>query len=338
MQYKITYIALGVFLCLLSGAIFLGYGKGEDLTKAEASKHSFSLDGELYTVDNSGKAQKLTDSKDIKYVFGESDDVIIFGKNYTAQNPHSSGVNLFLMKKGSTETKKITEEVVEFALLDTAKKNVFFLTIEGKIKRQGLDNDKAEVVAELASIPSISPDDQFLAFKKMPQDWTPGSYSDGSPGIIIKEIKTGEERILADKEADHAAFWTPDGKFLYFFGDNGFGFDSLFIINNDGTERTLLTNIGLSEYNPEIVVPSISEPPIISKDGRFFVYESDREIWLIDTDLENKKLINARHIAYGISPRWEKDGELISVVVGGNGQKGKASLITVDINGNVINP
>ncbi len=333
MKHKITYVALGVFLCLLSGAIFLGYGKGEVPAQVEAAKRSFVLDGELYTVDNLGKTQKLTDLKDIKYLFGESNDALLFGKNFTAQNSHSSGMNLYVMKKDNNEARKITEELVEFALLDTAKTSVIFLTPEGKIKKQRLDGGNSVEIADLASAPSISPDDERIAFKKMPKDWTPGGYSDGSPGIVVREIKTGKERVVADQEADHAAFWTPDGRFIYFFGDNGFGFDSLFIINSDGSERTLLTNAELSEYNPETAVPSISEPPIISRDGRMFVYESDKEIWLVETSVEEKKLVDARRIGYGINPQWEKDGETISVVTGG---KGKASLITLDISGNVI--
>jgi Tol biopolymer transport system component len=336
MNYKPTYIIFGILVCFILGATFFVHNNGEVVIKAEAANYSFSFNGELYTVDSTGKTKKLTNSKDVKYVFGESDELILFGKNYTAQNNHSNGMSLFVMKKGNGEAKKVTSEIVEFALLDTAKKNILFLTPDGKIKKQGLGNGNTEVVAELASIPSISPDDKFLAFKKMPQGWVSGAYSEGSPGIVIKEIATGKERVLADKEADHAAFWTPDGKYLYFFGDNGFGFDSLFIVNNDGTERTLLTNIGLSEYNPEVVIPSISEPPIISNDGRFFVYESDREIWLVETDLKNKKVIAARRIAYGISPRWKKDSELISIVAGGDMLKDELSMVLVDMYGNLI--
>jgi dipeptidyl aminopeptidase/acylaminoacyl peptidase len=333
MRHKITYIILGMFLCILSSAVFFGYGKGESAPIAEAAKRTFTLDGELYTANNLGLIQKIEGPKDVKYFFGESDEVVLFGKNFMSQNSNTGGVNLFILKKGESEAKKITEEFVEFALLDNAKRNVLFLTPEGRIKKQKLDSNDAEEIADFASVPSISPDDQRLALKKMPEDWTPGGYTEGSPGIIIRDIKTGKERVLADQEADHAAFWTPDGNFLYFFGDNGSGFDSLFLINDDGTERTLLTNVGVSQYNPETIVPSISEPPIISKDGRFFIYESDKEIWLVETDLAQRVTVDARRIGYGVSPQWEVDGESISVIAGGNRS---ASVITLNLDGTVV--
>lgn len=337
MTNKFKYISSGVVLCLLVGALFLYPHDQVAVLTAEAAKRSFALDGELYIADSKGISTKVGTGREVRAVYGETENDVLIGKDLKINNSHSSDVGLFFVDKTTSEAKKVTEDRIEFALLDNAKKNVLFLTPEGKIKRKNLATNYEEEIADLASIPSISPDDKYLAFKKMPEGWTAGDYSEGSPGVVVREIASGKERVMADQEADHAAFWTPDGSYMYFFGDNGYGLDSLFMIDSSGENRTLLTNIDLKEYDPKTIIPSISEPPIISQDGRYFIYESDREIWLVDIDTEQRKMRDARRIGYGISPAWEKDSESVSIVFSGNGQKSKPSIILVDLEGNLLN-
>jgi hypothetical protein len=336
MHNKLSYIFLGFLLCLLSGAFFLGYLSPSELPhETFAASRTIVYEGDLYTVNNQSDTLKITSKGDIRKLFGERPGQILVGKGYKILNEQSFAVDLFLLDNNGKDIKKIGDKPAEYALFDNRGTSVIYLSTDGVVRKHDIMTGEDVEIANRASVPSLSPDDSKLAYKKMPEGWTPGEYADGSPGIVVKDIKTGKERILADKEADHAAFWTPDGRFIYFFGDNGYGIDSLFMIDSDGKNRTLLTNIEMTEYVPNEVIPSISEPPAISEDGRYFVYESDREIWLIETDLSNRKVQSAKKIGYGTSPAWVEDGEIISIVFNENNKQQK-SLVLVDIDGNVI--
>ncbi len=337
MKNKYLYIALGVFLSLFSGALFLGF---DDINSTDtvSAEQIIEIDGDLYLASSVSESKKITDTKQIKKLFGENGEHILVGKGYEILDEiHSQtfGTNLYLLTSDGTEKRKVTDKLVEYATLEKNSDSIFYLTVEGEIYMQDIVSGEEKKVSDHASLHAVSPDGKYLAYKKMPIDWVPGGYADGSPGVVITTVATGQERVIAAEEADHAAFWTPDGNHLYFFGDNGHGLDSLFMIDTDGSNRTLITNIGLETYIPGKVIPSISEPPIISKDGKFFVYESDREIWLVEIDTQARKLIQAKRIAYGINPKWIEEGETLSVVSGGNSKQSK-SLIIIDVDGRIV--
>lgn len=340
MKDKFLYITLGVFLCLLSGALFLGYGQPHETEVAEAARRIIVQDNELYLASDAIGSKKLTTNQDIKLLFGEKNGVLLVGKGYEELepgNPNTRGTRLSLFNEDGTEIRKINDKLAQYALFDKSGDNIIYLTPDGKIFQQETQGGAEKKIADHASLPSVSPDGKFITYKKMPADWTPGQYTDGAPGIVVTNIETGEEKIVASEEADHASFWSPDGEYIFFYGDNGFGMDSLHMMNSDGSERTLLGNVGKDAYVPGQMVPSISEPPIISSDGKFFIYESDREIWLNEIDLVNKKLIRAKRIGYGTSPQWIEEGKTLSIVFGGNGKSQNGSLIAVDVDGNIIN-
>lgn len=336
MATKVLYTLLGVFFCVLVGVVVLHAWNASTII-AHAAQRIVVLDRDLFVASDVIGSKRLTSGQNIQMLFDESEDLLLVGGGYEEEvrgNPYTRGAQLMLYRKDGSLLRSVSDTVAEYALFDSHGKNVVYLTPNGEIYIQDVATGAEKKVADHASIPSVAPDDTALAYKKMPEGWGPGEYSDGSPGVVVLDILSGKERVIADGEADHAAYWTPDGEYLYFFGDNGYGLDSLHLINADGRERTLLTNRGLETYVFGKVVPSISEPPIISADGAYIVYESDREIWMVHVDLSSREVIDAKKIAHGTSPQWVEDGKTLSAVFGG-GTEGKGALIVVDVNGNI---
>lgn len=327
---------LGLIIALVGGFVVLRYHNDNVVYASRIVVQ----DGDLFLTSDTLGSKRLTSNKDVKSLFGETNDFLLVGKGYeplSAAQSQSFGTHLFLYRNDGSQLRLISDRLAEYAFFDRQGKNIIYLTPDGQIYQQDIGSGHEKKVADKASIPSISPDGRYLAYKKMPGEWVPGGYSDGSPGIVLKDIESGNERIIANQPSDHAAFWTPDGQYLYFFGDNGYGMDSLFLIKSNGKDRTLLTNIDMKTYVPGKVVPSISEPPIISNDGSYVIYESDREVWMVHVDLKQKKVVDAKRIGYGVSPAWIEDGKTLSIIFGGNGKRGDRAFITVDVEGNIIN-
>jgi Tol biopolymer transport system component/DNA-binding winged helix-turn-helix (wHTH) protein len=118
--------------------------------------------------------------------------------------------------------------------------------------------------------------------------------------ITTKELPVGRPFI---KEGGFGEFsWMPNGRIIFASQDG-----NLFAVNQDGSERTLLT----PDHRP-------NWDPSVCGDGRFIVYAAHREqkrgIWRMDADGSNP--IRIADEIFAISPQCSPDGKWVVYLQG----------------------
>ena len=327
--------ALGLVLAVFAGVIFLQL---RQTNIAHASRYVLD-DGDIYLASDVIGSKRVTSQKDVKFLFGEKNGRLLIGKNLRggiANSEVRDGADLYLLDADGIGSEKISDDQVDGAFFDKgARDRVVYVTRNADIKIYDLTLKKVAFTIHKGLNPDISSDGSGVVYKKLPENWKPNDYLDGSPGLYVTDLNSGSEHQLTNGEMDYAPLWSPDGKYILFFSNSPEGLNSLFEVNADGSGRTQITNIGEKVVSDK-TVDSPSEQPIWSADGRYIVYESDRRIWVNELNLQSKKLISARPIAYGVAPSWVEDGKKISIVSTKASGKSNAVII-VDLDGNIIN-
>jgi Tol biopolymer transport system component len=240
------------------------------------------------------------------------------------------------MNDDGTNEKSLFSELVNFGFLDDSAQKVYFTSRNQDLYVVNVDGGNLQKIQEKVLQPDLSPDGKYLVYQKLNADWEVGQYSDRALGITVLDLQTGGEKRISQSWEDFNSFWTPDGKKILFFSRSPEGLASHFIMDVDGNNRKQLTNFG-EMFITERVVPIPSERPIWSANGRYLVYESDREIWVNKFSDNYNNLIEAKQLAYGRDPQWLVDGKSITVVVNNSNIINQA-LITIDIDdGSITN-
>lgn len=292
--------------------------------------------GDLYSISETLGEKRLTSSKDIKFVFDERDGKVLFGKGWktdlNGETEMLGETELFALDLFAGTTTLISGGAVDAimgpdlnAYYTDKNRDLFYFNLEKPVgkKRQ-----------EKVLFPSISKDGSKLVYQKLNTDWAPGEQFDKALGLTVLDVFTNKETQVSKKADDWAAIFTPSGKKIIFASVNEYGIAGFFSMNVDGSGRTILTNKDQKKFtDASVALPS--ERPSFSFDGRYMLYESDRQIWLVKFNPDFTRVEESKRIAYGISPKWEISGQTVTVVAV-PGQSGGEGVITVDLNGKII--
>lgn len=288
--------------------------------------------GDLYSISETIGAQRYTNLGDIKFVFDQKYDKALYGRGWQGALPETEvtgGTELWLRKLGSKQDRKIAEERVTYAFFDPEATKIYYTTENWDLFVVNIDGSNKTKVAEKALFPDLSRDGQYLVYQKLNADWQPGDYSDQALGLAVLDLKTKEEKLVTKTFEDFSPIWSPNGEKIAFFSRSPEGLASLFMVNADGSNRVQLTNIGQTVFSDK-TVPSLSERPIWSKDGKHFIYESDRVIWHLEFNEAQSQVVKAEKVAYGIDPEWKEDGKSITVVTSPIGNKKSIQTINLE--------
>ncbi len=294
--------------------------------------------GNLYLISSILGEKQLTTKGNIKLLFDQKNGKIIFGKEWkeeTLESERIGGTRLWIMNNDGSNELLIADELVVYAFFDKTGKKIFYNTRNNyDLYLVNIDGISKVNLHTKTLTSNLSPDGNYLVYQKLNPDWQIGQYYDQALGITILDLKTKKEKIISHSSEDFAPIFTPDGKKILFFSRSPEGLASHFIMNTDGSNRKQLTNIG-EKFVSDRTIPVISEKPIWSKNGRYLIYESDKEIWINEFDDSLDNIINAKQIAFGLNPQWFIDGKIITVGLT-NIDKASESLIKIDLDGKII--
>lgn len=297
-------------------------------------------DGNLYSISNTLGEKNyaaITQNKDIKIIFDQKDGKILYGKGWeeeTIESESTGGIRLYVMNDDGSNEKSVFPELINYALLDGNGQKIYLTTRNYDLYSINIDGSNPQKIQEKVIHPDLSSDGRRLVYQKLNPEWQIGQYFDSALGITVMDLQNNTEIRISQNWEDFNPFWTPDNHKILFFSRSPEGLASHFIMDADGNNRKQLSNFG-QVFVTGKTVPIPSERPIWSSDGKYLIYESDREIWVNKFSSNQENLISAKQLAYGRDPKWLIDGKKISVVVNNTNIINQA-LITVDINDGAI--
>lgn len=325
---KFEIVVVGIII------VTIGYMAFSSKPQQVEAQRTVVIDGDLYRVSDLFRSERLSNSKDIRMLFEEKNGMMLVGKGLEGYYPNTDGVNafggtrLYFYNNDGTPEKMVSDKSdIQNAIFDKNAENIIYDTKESIIYIYNIKNGKTDqIVKEADGSLRLSLDGKNLLYQKR----IPGNNSwtiDGADyPFAIFDLNTRKEKIISNitEHYGYSPIWTPDGKRILFFG-NG-----IELINIDGTERTKLTQEGY-----KLNIGGISDDPLWSSDGRYFLYHSDYDIMLVELDIPNKRVITAGPIAYGVAPRWAEEGKTISVL-SPDAKAGAPALSIIDLNGKVL--
>jgi len=198
----------------------------------------------------------------IRYGFNLS-DILYKGRRFEplrGKIVYEKDAEIYMMNRdGSNKTKLIGREMIGGLPMDkpAVSPDGTRIAFSAGYYIEGGKNPRAEVAIYIFDLisgtfrqitptgayyenPSWAPDGKKLAFQSAPFiEISPGMWGPGNWSIFVADLETGEIKKLTDGEDP---CWSPDGKRIVFSGDRG---ESLYIINADGSNRTLLISTPL---------------------------------------------------------------------------------------------
>jgi hypothetical protein len=297
--------------------------------RAEAAFRNVVIDRDMYRASDVLGSKRLTSESRISLIFDEKGNNVLVGKTEedNAESDHNlPGALLYIAQADGTGERLISKEPVRNAFFDKNGENVIYLTQKGELYKGGVSVSESQKLTHEAVTPHLSDDGAKIVYQKTPPGWTPGDFYEGSPGFAILDLATGEEIMVpnTNKPGDYAPILTPDSKHILFFNEG------LHIIDVDGNNRTQLTQPGdgTGTYG-------ISDDPLWSADGKYFLYHADNTVMAVELDIANKRVISAGPVARGVNPRWTDEGKNISVE-SADTQVDQSQLSVFDLNGKFI--
>lgn len=289
--------------------------------------------GDLYSISETIGAQRYTNLGDIKFVFDQKYDKVLYGRGWEGAYEGAEvtgGTELWVRKLGSKQDQKMTDEkeLVTYAFFDPQATKIYYTTENQDLFEINSDGSNKTKVMEKTLYPDLSRDGRYLVYQKLNADWQPPNYYDQALGLAVFDLETKEEKQVSNTWEDWGVIWAPKGNKIFFHSRSPEGLSSLFVMNSDGSDRKQLTNIG-EKFVSDKTTPSPSEKPIWSNDGTHLVYESDRAIWHLTFNEAQNQVVKAEKIAYGIDPKWKVDGKSITVVTSPLGKE--KSIQTIEL-------
>jgi len=306
-----------------------------DKKGAEAKRIVLKNDG-LYTISETLGEKKIINDSNIKIILGRQTGKILYGKGLVgdALPIQDNSTNIWIMDEDGTNQKQITTEANVVYAVFAPNGQIFYTTKDQDLFSVDLTtNSSPRKVQEKVLSPDISPDSNHVVYQKLNSEWKFGQYYDQALGLTILDLQTGEEKRISTNWEDFNPLWLPNDKKILFFSRSPEGIASHFIINANGSNRKQLTNIG-KKFVDQTTVAIPGEKPIISANGKYIVYESDREIWVNEFTSDNNSLASAKRAGYGRDPEWITNGETFTIISTPRDNSSNSAVMEFDVRGN----
>ena len=253
----------------------------EQMASAEGGKIAFSLDGEIYIIDDDGKnLKRLTDhpARDRLPVWLPDGRHILFSSDRD-KNSH-----IYIMDRAGKNIKRVADDNGRPAIspdgqwiAQTVAGFLLLVDIDG-LKRKEIHWGRPQGATNMAA---WSPDGKRLAFTIR----IPGVLND----IYVIDITGDNFRRLTDHPAqDLYPAWSPDGKWIAFWSNRDGG-NAVYLMEADGANAKRLANGRSPEWSP---------------DGQQIAFVLHQEgidsIFIMDRDGGNTRLL----IEGGDNPAW----------------------------------
>jgi hypothetical protein len=325
----------GTFFALLIAAGIVGIVARTKMTALAAPV--VIKDRKLMLLDTELGEKRLPTAGDVQILFDRHGGWLLYGGRWEgaqADSEDTGGTRLRIMREDGTGDRSVSEEPVRFAFFGKDGKQIYYLTREDAFLTADSVGGPSRLLARNVSFPDVSTDGKRAVYKKLDPQATPGAYEEQALGIAVLDLRTGDERVIDPDPDAFNPVWSPDGRRIVYFSVSPEGLASQFMMDADGKGRRQVTNIGQKTVTGA-TVPVPSERPLWSSDGRYLVYESDRQIWVNEYSADRDRVASSRAIGYGIHPEWAEDGKAVRVLVGKDGDLGIDSTIRLDLRGNL---
>lgn len=308
-------IAIGIFILAGAAVIVTISLTPPQTTQADEARLILEKNEILSLAETIG-AKDLSSIGNAKFLFDEKGGFALYGQGWKNNGDNvemNGGTQLWILDMKKNQTQQLVKEfeVTEAVL---GNNGVAYYTTRDQDLFEINKNGNKRKIKEKVLQPSLSNDSKTMVYQKLPEDWQAGNYYDGALGLTLLNLDTLVETRLTNKWEDWGAFFSPNGSKIIFISTNEYGMASFFSINVDGTNKIQLTNIGVQNVS-NVSVPTPSERPIFSADGKYLVFEADRTIWAMEFNGTMDKILRAEKVAYGVDPRFSKDNKHINVVV-----------------------
>ncbi len=195
--------------------------------------------------------------------------------------------------------------------------------------------------------PSLSPDGSRAAYLEVRRDLKKDTYH---RRLHLVDLSTGKDRLLTrDGHDDWGAFWSRDGKVLYFFSNRG-GKTALYANRFDGADPRKVAGprkggIASPAFSPDGKLLAFLAPPKgkkgWGKDPQVRTTLEDRstwpQLWVLDLSTgKEKPLTNGKVFVYDFD--WAPDGKRLAFTADPKGSSGVTEdhfLALVDLSGKV---
>jgi Tol biopolymer transport system component len=143
--------------------------------------------------------------------------------------------------------------------------------------------------------PAWSPDGSKIAFASDRSGSGTEIYRISPDGAGVAIMLTHRGSVSTDPD------WSPDGSKLVFSSVDESGFSQVYLMNADGTEQTRLTSAGVA-----------SESPVWSRDGSEIAFVRDSEIWVMNVDGSDARVLAGEEREFLSAPDWnDSSGDTI---------------------------
>ncbi len=306
------------------------------LQKEEVKADRIILDnGNLYSISNTLGEKAITENNNIEILFDQKNGMILFGKGWEKALPESErigGTNLYILN--NKKEIKLTDQLVTKALFDKTSAKIYYTTENYDLFSINNDGSNNTKIGEKALGIDLSPDGKYMVYQKLNSNWIQGDYYEQAIGMTVLDLEKKKEKKIGDKYEDWGFVWTPDSKKILFFSASPSGLASHHIIDINGKNRKQLTNNGMKHFSSK-TMPTPSEKPIWSSNGKYLIYESDKSIWINEFNGGYNKIKESRMLSYGRDPHWIVDGKTVGVVMN-KSSKAKERIIQVNLDGKII--
>ncbi len=293
-------------LCKAMACLFLPLAA----SAAAATGGSFAADGLLFTQHADSKAIVHELPVKVHHAFGSVNGQTLFTVQDVEPTSHSDvldgEINLWTVVNGTAVPLTSAERVLGAFWSDSLERIVYW-NDQKEVILVDRAGDSRQVLLENAISPAISPDGHLMAYVSTPADWSWDSHSKAFE-IRLRDLTTGDERMLLDATDAHSLIWAPDSHSLLF--QSGItGVTSLWRVSTAGNDAEQLTNLGLrtAKSSSFVMNPSRASDATWSEDGRKLLYgttySQEGEIMVLEMDA-TYKVDRALHLTYGKSPSW----------------------------------
>ncbi|MFH0814657.1 MAG: hypothetical protein V1902_00995 [Candidatus Falkowbacteria bacterium] len=304
------------------------------ITPKQSAAALFSLANNSLMLINADNQQTVAANIAAR-LYDQQDDFAVYAETIKEQLTASEAIgsgDLWLINKQATIHKQlINDKNVIDALIALRSQKIFYLTNEAKLFSMSFDGANIATIADKVMSPTISADEKFLTYQKLADNWQSNDYFENSRGIFIFNLTTNKERQITNSPEDFAPIFSPKATKIIFNSLSPEGLASFFIVDTTSNNRKQLTNLG-QKFVTNTTVPIPTEQPSWSPNGKYLIFESDNEIWLLEFAADLNSILRSQRISFGKSPTWNQDGKIISILT----NTSPKNIINVDVNGNLV--